>query len=370
MKIIDTTLREGEQATGVFFSLSAKQHILGELIQCGIDEVELGIVDPDSHTLAPLCSFCRTEYPHHSYSLWCRCLEKDIRWAAKLKPPILSLSIPASDLHLEKKLGKDRRWARQQLHHSIHISREAGIRKISVGLEDASRADPDFISELACIAAEAGAFRLRLADTVGIASPADIIVMLDTCTFAGLESAVHCHNDFGMATANSITALEHGAMWADVTVLGLGERAGNSRLEEVAAYLAIRKKADRYNIRRIPELSRLVADLSNRKISAFRPIVGRELFACETGLHLQGLAGDPATYEPFTPALVGNTRKMLIGRKVGRRSVACCLRRLGLPEPNAGTLTRLTGEVRTLAADLKRPLDDHEIISLVESSGE
>lgn len=364
IRIIDTTLREGEQANGIVFSLLDKKRILEGLVGCGVDEIELGLVNPDSHELVSLCSFCRDRYPEQSFSLWCRCLETDIRWAAKLKPSVLALSIPASDLHLKKKLGKDRHWAIQQLQRSINIALESGIGKVSIGLEDASRADSDFINQLAQTAEAAGAFRLRLADTVGIVSPVDIINMLGKCTFGRMEPAVHCHNDFGMATANTVTALESGAIWADVTVLGLGERAGNSRLEEVLGYLTFQKNVRRYRMCKVPELSRLVAKLSKRSISPCRPIVGSELFACETGLHLQGLENDPTTYEPFDPSLVGNIRKISIGQKAGRRSITSRLKRLGLPEPDDIALTLLTRNVRTLAANLGRPLADHEIVRL------
>lgn len=364
VRIIDTTLREGEQANGVVFSLLDKKRILEGLVKCGVDEIELGLVNPGSRELVSLSSFCREVYPEQSFSLWCRCLETDIRWAAKLKPSVLALSIPASDLHLKKKLGKDRRWAIERLQRSIDIALESGIGEISIGLEDATRADSDFINQLAQTAEAAGAFRLRLADTVGVTSPVDIINMLGRCTFGRMEAAVHCHNDFGMATANTVTALESGAVWADVTVLGLGERAGNSRLEEVLAYLTFQKKVRRYRMCLVPELSRLVAKLSKRSISPSQPIVGSEIFACETGLHLQGLENDPTTYEPFDPGLVGNSRKISIGQKAGRRSVNYRLKRLGLPEPDDLALTVLTRNVRILAANLGRPLVDAEIVRL------
>jgi homocitrate synthase NifV len=367
--IIDTTLREGEQTNGVYFSLLDKKNILAGLVRCGIDEIELGLANPDSQDLASLASFCKTRYPQQSFSLWCRCLKEDIRWAATLKPTVLALSIPASDLHLKKKLGKDRDWALEQLQQSIHIGLESGIPKIAIGLEDASRADSDFINQLAQTAEAAGAFRLRLADTVGISSPENMVRMLDQCTFGQMEAAVHCHNDFGMATANTITALEHGAQWGDVTVLGLGERAGNSRLEEVLGYLITQKHISGYRMDRIPELSRLVAHLSAQDISPHRPIIGGELFACETGLHLQGIEKDPTTYEPFDPALVGTRRKISIGQKAGRRSIAATMRRLKLRELDGVALARLTKSVRSLSSELGRPLAEHEFIRLTPSLG-
>ena len=162
--------------------------------------------------------------------------------ASRLKPDILSLSIPVSDLHLEQRLGKDRTWARQQMNAAIAMTLEAGI-QVSVGFEDATRAENGFLAEMAGLAAQAGAGRIRLADTVGICSPLKISTMIQTMKegVGECELAVHTHNDFGMATANAVAALEAGATWADATVLGLGERAGCARLEELVGYLALEK---------------------------------------------------------------------------------------------------------------------------------
>ncbi len=369
-RIIDTTLREGEQQSGVTFRPADKERIFSRLVACGIDEIEIGIANPQSKDLVSLSSFCRTSHPAQSFSLWCRCLEEDIRWAAKRKPSVLALSIPASDLHIIKKMGKSKKWVLNQLHHSISLALALGIEKVAVGLEDASRANPYFINMLAETADKAGAFRLRLADTVGIASPLKIITMLQDCQFGRMDSAVHCHNDFGMATANTITALEQGVKWADVTILGLGERAGNSRLEEVLAYLATQKDICNYRISHLSELSRFVEKISTHPISPWRPIIGNDIFSCETGLHLLGLDKDPSTYEPFPPCLVGRKRAIFIGRKAGRRSVAASLQRLGLPELDETSLDSLTGNIRALAENLGRPLLEKEIITLATSPGD
>jgi homocitrate synthase NifV len=361
VKIIDTTLREGEQSPGVFFDLRGKKAIIDGLVELGVDEIELGIANREDADLSLLATYMRESHPRQSFSLWCRCLPSDIAYGASLNPTCLALSIPASDLHLEKKFGKDRQWAVRLLRHSISQALAAGVSLVAVGLEDASRADPEFILELALAAEDAGAFRLRLADTVGISTPATITQMLSGLKGGNLELGVHCHNDFGMATANTITAFEQGAAWGDVTLLGLGERAGNSRLEEVLAYLVLRKGTGNYNLLGLRELSQLVAREIGRDISSFRPIIGGDLFSCETGIHLQGLLADPATYEPFDPGLVGAKRSLLIGSKAGKHSVAAVLDRLGLPRPDAEILTRLTCQVRALASEQRSFLADQEI---------
>lgn len=365
VKIIDTTLREGEQTPGVYFSLEVKKHIFSGLADIGVNEIEIGIANRENEDLEPLTEHIHKSFPQQDFSLWCRCIEADIKHAATLRPTCLSLSIPASDLHLKKKLGKDRNWALRHLKKSIQQALTAGIPKVAVGLEDASRADTAFILELAKAAEETGAFRLRIADTVGICSPVTISKLLYDMAGLQMELGVHCHNDFGMATANTIVALESGALWGDVTLLGLGERAGNSRLEEVLAFLTLQKKTGCYDLAVLPALSRMVARESGQDISTSRPILGANLFSCETGLHLQGIMADPATYEPFSPETIGASRRLLIGRQAGRQSIAATLSRLGLPAPDDFHLTRLTRRIRSLAASRKHPLEDHEIIDML-----
>ncbi len=363
MRIIDTTLREGEQTVGVSFTLHAKKRIIDGLVGLGVDEIELGVVSKQNQELEELVAYVRSAHPEQSISLWCRCLENDIHHAVSLAPDVLSLSIPASDLHLATKMGKDRAWAKLRLARSLAIAAQAGMRKVSVGLEDASRADMGFVQLLAGIAKKGGAFRLRLADTVGIASPTTIAGLLAGVAQEGLELGLHCHNDFGMATANSITGFEHGAMWSDATILGLGERAGNSRLEEIASYLVLKCGA-KYNVDGIASFSSYVARLAGRQIGVARPILGRDIFSCETGLHLQGLLTDPATYEPFAPERVGKKRRLYIGSKAGRRSVAITLKRLGVSHFDETKLGSLTSTIRERAASQRRALTDHEILHL------
>ncbi|MEN8141831.1 MAG: hypothetical protein ABFR97_11485, partial [Thermodesulfobacteriota bacterium] len=339
--------------------------IIDGLVRLGVDEIELGVVSPENQDLGELTAYIRRHHPAQPFSLWCRCKDEDIRHAATLQPTILALSIPASDLHISKKLGKNRNWVTEKLRSSLKAAREAGFSKIGVGLEDASRADLDFIRKLAEIGVSGGAFRLRLADTVGIASPLDISRMLTALAGLKLELALHCHNDFGMATANSLTGLALGAKWADATILGLGERAGNSRLEELVSYLTLRKD-HHYNLEALSPLSNYVASRASRKIGPARPILGAEIFTCETGLHLQGLMADPTTYEPFAPEKLGRKRIIKIGQKAGRRCIAATLVRLGLVVLDERNLTKITRHVRKKAASRQGALTDHEILTLAK----
>ena len=365
--LIDSTLREGEQTPGVIFSLEEKIAIVRLLELVGIEEIELGTATELDQELPLLIKNCRTWPCKPKLALWCRCKPEDIQFAAKLGPDVLSLSIPASDLHICEKLDKTRSWALTTLSDSISLAKKLGMLTVSVGLEDATRADENFLLELVDRAARGGAKRIRLADTVGIASPGTISNLVRKIkSRQSIEIGVHTHNDFGMATANAVTALETGAHWADATVLGLGERAGNCRLEEIAGFLALGGKRRPYQTTYLRNLCSTVAHAAKRQVPPNHPLVGESIFTCETGIHLQGLHKNPATYEPYEPGKVGINRKLLLGSKSGKNALRHRLDELGcsLPEDKIRQTVCL---VRDQAASNRRPLNDEEILAIANS---
>ncbi len=331
-QLIDSTLREGEQTPSVVFTDQDKHDIIQGLSRVGIDEIELGIASPLNTYLPRLVQEARKQTAGSCrLSLWCRCKAEDIAFAAACSPDVLALSVPISDAHIQERLGKDRDWIHKTLTTSIQQALAAGIPAVSVGMEDASRADRDFLCATATIAKQHGATRIRLADTVGICSPASMTHLVQTIKAAtALPIAVHCHNDFGMATANSIAALEAGANCLDTTVLGLGERTGNCRLEEVIGYLAFVRNETRYHPEFLPELCHLVAETTGKNIADNHPLVGSAIFTCETGLHQHGLTVNPNIYEPYAPERVGGTRELRFGEKTGTRAVQLQLDQAGL----------------------------------------
>jgi len=331
--LIDSTLREGEQTPGVVFTDKDKYNIIEGLHRVGIDEIELGIAAPQNTYLPQLIKEARKRTAGSCrLSLWCRCKAEDIAFAASCSPDLLALSIPVSDPHIQDRLGKNREWINKVLAASIQQALAAGIPAVSVGMEDASRADMTFLLATAKLAKQHGAVRIRLADTVGICSPARMITLVQTLKEAVplLSLGVHCHNDFGMATANSIAALEAGADCLDATVLGLGERAGNCRLEEVIGYLAFVLDQQRYRPEFLPELCQRVAETAGRDIADNHPLVGSAIFTCESGLHQHGLTVNPDMYEPYAPERVGGTRRLRFGGKTGARAIQMQLYKAGL----------------------------------------
>lgn len=366
--IIDSTLREGEQTPGVHFSQDERCAIIGQLCRMGVEEIELGIASKKNSHLPELLTLARKIVAEtggrQQLGLWCRCHPDDIDFAATCHPDVLSLSIPASDLHIHERLGKDRTWILRTLQAAVARARTAGIPFISLGLEDATRADPEFLRQLAGTARACGAQRLRLADTVGIGSPATITAMVKAIRQqSGLPCGVHTHNDFGMATANAIVALEAGASSLDATVLGLGERAGNCRLEEATAYLCLLKGRGHYQVDLLPELCRMVSEAAQIPIAANHPVVGTAIFTCETGLHLHGLTVSPDTYEPYPPERVGAVRTLRFGRKSGKRALGNHLAALGHPIDDA-LAEALAGQLRTLPEYPAQGLSDPELLEL------
>lgn len=374
--LIDTTLREGEQRVGVYFSDRQRLHIFEKLCRSGVKEIEVGVSAPRNKGLPAHLAACRQIAKKMArpprLALWSRCRADDIAFAAELQPDVLSLCVPASDLHLEARMRKSRAELRMLLRAVLTASRRI-FPYLSIGVEDASRADSHFLVELLQIAADNGADRVRLADTVGVWSPGKVQALIDLAkqAFRG-EIGVHCHNDFGMATANTVAALEFGADWADTTVLGIGERAGNARLEEVAAYLqmnAMAKAEHRgYDLMTIKKLCLDIAAFTGQPIADSKAIVGSGLFTCESGLHAAAIHQNPATYEPFEPEAVGARRLLLYGAKSGKRALVGKLEALGcyLSTP---ALDDLVDVIRSKSAAQGRPFADNELEQLAAARG-
>lgn len=364
--LIDTTLREGGQTPGVQFSLEQKIAIAKAVALVGIEEIELGVATAHDPDLERLIAELRFFESCPRLALWTRCRAEDIIHAGHLHPDVLSLSLPASERHIAARLGKSRDWVLTRLKESVLLAKEMGIANLSLGIEDASRAESGFLAEFIDTAVTSGVSRIRLADTVGVLTPnatGAAIAQLRT-RYPAVELGFHGHNDFGMASANAVSALEAGAEWADVTVLGLGERAGCARLEEVAGLLTLVHKRKDYRIDLLGPLCSLVAKASSRTIPVNHPLVGQEIFTCETGLHVHGLLADPASYEPFPPERINSSRTILLGAKTGSRAVAGYLAQLGLTV-HAHRLPNIVSHIRHVASELGRPLLEKEVRSLL-----
>ncbi len=360
MELLDTTLREGLQRWGVYFSWRVRREIVKRLVGLGVEELEIGVVGEER--LRALIHLTRKLSSEVRLSVWLRLRKEDIERAARLPEVGFNLGVPVSLLQIERRLRISPEDLLRRTEEMVSLATRYSP-CVTLGLEDASRAEQAFIFQICRVAISAGAQRIRISDTLGFFHPlvvAELVRKLKK-TFPETKVGFHGHNDFGMATANAVAALEAGADWVDVSVLGLGERAGIASLEEVLAYLYFRKGRKHYRLRYLPKLSHYVAWQAGEILSEFRPIVGRKLFYCESGLHVEGLRKSPELYEPFPPESLGLERKLSLGAKSGRAAVAGLLSEWGLEIPPA-EVERLVKEIRKLARQLKRPLRKEEFV--------
>jgi 2-isopropylmalate synthase len=375
VKIFDTTLRDGEQAPGCSMNLQEKLDVARRLEKLGVDIMEAGFPASSPGDLEAVKAIAGIIKDSTVAGL-CRCLEKDIdagRVAlAHAANPRIHIFLATSPIHMEYKLKMTPDEVLAQAVASVKYAKKF-CSDVEFSAEDAFRSDPDFVCNVFCAAIEAGATTVNFPDTVGYAMPGefgDRIRYVKEHT-PGMEKAalsVHCHNDLGLAVANSLAAIANGADQAECTVNGIGERAGNASLEEIVMSLRVRRDfigADtRIDATQIYSASRLVTQVTGVKVQPNKAIVGENAFAHEAGIHQHGVLANRATYEIMTPESVGISRnQMVLGKHSGRHAFEERLKSLGFAV-NAETLDAVFAEFKILA-DKKKIVSDRDIEALV-----
>lgn len=330
--VFDTTLRDGEQSPGVSLTLEEKVAIALQLERLGVDRIEAGFAATSPGDLQSIREVAKRVKNATLLSL-ARCHVKDIDAAVEAlkdaQDPCLHLVLATSPIHREYKLRMDKAKVMETAEAAIRYGRKF-FDKVEFSAEDASRTEVDFLCEMTAMAIRAGATVVNLPDTVGFATPEQFGAMFSTikANVPGIETiqlSTHCHDDLGMATANTLAAIANGVDQFEGTINGIGERAGNTCLEEVA--LALETRSDYYgakttlNLGEIYQTSRMVSKMTGMSVSGNKAIVGANAFAHESGIHQDGMLKNRSTYEIITPETIGaSSSKLVLGKHSGRHA--------------------------------------------------
>ncbi|ENN96739.1 (R)-citramalate synthase [Methanocaldococcus villosus KIN24-T80] len=363
VKILDTTLRDGEQTPGVSLTPYEKLEIAKKIDELGVDIIEAGsaitskgereaikmIVKENLN--AEICSFVRA-------------LKVDIDAALECEVDSVHLVVPSSPIHIKYKLKKSEDEVLKTATDAVEYAKDHGL-IVELSAEDATRAKEEFLIELFNRGKEAGADRCCICDTVGVLTPQKAERLFKNISEkVDLPIAVHCHNDFGMATANTCSAIFAGAVEAHVTVNGIGERAGNAALEEVVTALKFLYNIDtNVKLEKLYEVSRFVAKMMKLPVPFNKAIVGDNAFAHEAGIHVDGLIKNTETYEPIKPEMVGNRRRIILGKHSGRKALKYKLDLMNI-EVSEEELNKIYEKIKELG-DLGKYISDTDLLAIV-----
>jgi 2-isopropylmalate synthase len=378
IKIFDTTLRDGEQSPGCSMHLDEKIRMARQLDTLGVDIIEAGFPiasEGDFQAVKGVSDLCENA----TVAALCRTVEEDVlRAAAALstaRHPRIHTFVATSDIHLEYKLKKTRAEVLEMTDTAIRRAREF-TDEVEFSAEDATRSDVEFLCEIFRTAIAAGATILNIPDTVGYTLPTEFAALVrrikdDVVGGTDITISVHCHNDLGLAVANSLAAIEAGAGQVECTINGIGERAGNASLEELVMACAVRSDkmpyANNIDTTQLYRTSRLLTSIISFDVQPNKAIVGRNAFAHEAGIHQHGVLSNPLCYEIMTPESVGVPKNdIVLGKHSGRHALLSRYEELGF-SLDAGEITEIYSRFTALA-DRKKNIYDQDLLAILPAS--
>jgi 2-isopropylmalate synthase len=365
VRIFDTTLRDGEQSPGFSMNTAEKIRLARQLAVLGVDVIEAGFPIASRGDLEAVRMVAR-EVRTVPIAALARAKKDDVSAAIEALEPAaasrLHIFLATSDLHLQVKLNMTREQCLEAIGAMIRFGRQH-VGEVEFSAEDAGRTDIDFLCQVCRVAVEAGATTLNLPDTVGYAVPEEYGAMFTRVREylgdpQGITLSAHCHDDLGMAVANSLAAVRAGVRQIECTINGIGERAGNASLEEVVVALAVRKESfgvsTNINLEHLFPTSRMLTEITGAQVAPNKAVVGANAFAHEAGIHQDGIIKNPLTYEIISPQAVGvPARSLVLGKHSGRNALKMSLRDLGY-EPSSSELAECYRRVTALADQSKQ----------------
>ena len=378
----DTTLRDGEQSPGCTMHHEEKLRMAQQLANAGVDVIEAGFPvasDGDLESVRAIAREVGTGMDAPRIAALARAKPLDIEIAARgveaAHKARIHTFLATSDLHLEAKLRITRAQALDQTAEAVRLARQYAD-DVEFSAEDATRSELDFLVQIVTVAIQAGAQTINLPDTVGYTTPREYQALFEAMQSrvpgaADVIFSTHCHDDLGMATANALAGVLGGARQVEVTVTGIGERAGNAALEEVAAAMMVRRDCfpftNNLRMQQLAPSAKLLSELISFGCSPNKAVVGKNAFAHESGIHQHGVMANPLTYEIMTPESVGVTaNSIVLGKHSGRRALQHRLQELGHPLAGAeldGVYYRFTQ-----LADRKKSIYDQDLLALLQNT--
>jgi len=363
IRIFDTTLRDGEQTPGISITPGQKVQIAVKLDELGVDAIEAGFPIVSLGEMEAIKTITKIGLNAEVYGL-ARAVQTDIDAAINCDLKYVHIFIATSDIHMQYKLKMNQEQVREKAVWAVDYAKKHGM-QVEFSAEDATRSDRKFVREIFKAVAAAGADRLDIPDTVGYATPQYISQLVKDVVEATIKVPVsmHCHDDFGLAVANTISGINAGASSAHVTINGLGERAGNASLEEfVMALQCLYNRRHNIKTELLYETSKFISNVMGIIVQPNKAIIGENAFGHESGIHTHGIINNPLTYEPISPDLVGRKRWLQAGKHAGAHGIKAMLEDFGI-EPTNEQLHEIVEKQKNLA-DKGKAITTAELLSI------